>query len=160
MTAIHTTVSLHNSQPNDIINMSKHASLVLLLVAEASAAKGCTTSYSDATCSSQVSRECVDIPTDGSCMPSAATPEEVGQGILMRYANYSCNTAGDAITQTVYSSADCSGTSTGSATIDGSGACTDLFGIASMKIEFDCSAGGSDPCFADSTMACRLIDSS
>ena len=133
--------------------MSKPASLVLLLVAQASAAKLCNSVYSDATCTAETTSVCETVDTDGSC--NTETDDDTG---VKTYFTATCNTAGDTITKTDYSSADCSGTSTGSATIDGSGACTDLFGMGSTKIEIDCSAGGSDPCFADSTTACRLID--
>ena len=121
--------------------MSKPASLVLLLVAQASAAKLCNSVYSDATCTAETTSVCETVDTDGSC--NTRTDDDTG---VKTYFTATCNTAGDAITQTVYSSADCSGTSTGSATIDGSGVCTDIMGIASMKMEVDCSGSVDIDC--------------
>ena len=125
----------------DIIML--YAFLVSLFIVQAAAdAELCIEMYGALDCTGSVSQsQCQTASIDGSCQ----TESDNG---VDQYIEATCT--GTTLTWTIFSDATCSGTGTTVTYTDGQ--CT-----SGVKVAVNCDAS-SDPCFADTTTACRIND--
>ena len=120
-----------------------YAFLVSLFIVQAAAdAELCIEMYGALDCTGSVSQsQCQTASIDGSCQ----TESDNG---VDQYIEATCT--GTTLTWTIFSDATCSGTGTTVTYTDGQ--CT-----SGVKVAVNCDAS-SDPCFADTTTACRIND--
>ena len=140
--------------------MMKNALIALLFVVEASAFEYCGTQYDGAGCTGdKIEQTCYLRTADGTCqtdpMPGYESPVYYiatcvdGNLTMTKYDDSSCTETSPCQTET-HVDGYCSTTS-----YNTSGGRTRTY---SWGETVDCSKSGSDPCFADTTMACRLND--
>jgi len=120
-----------------------YAFLVSLFIVQAAAdAELCIDIYGSLDCTGSISQsQCQKASIDGSCQ----TESDNG---VDQYIEATCT--GTTLSWTIFSDATCSGTGTTVTYTDGE--CT-----SGVKVAVNCDAS-SDPCFADTTTACRIND--
>ena len=125
--------------------------LISVLVAEATAFELCIKAYSPAT-------DCTGSTTTDECVTDSLGDASTCQGTTLNGVTqyYTATCTDNVLSMTQYSTSDCTGSSISvSYTND---QCVDMSVLGSMGYTVDCSKEPSDPCFADTTTACRLND--